>query len=412
MRLQRGLVLALGVAAVSAACAAGSTGGTAAPAAAAATMSDVTCTGATPSAATRTAQGALNRTMLPGMKPETQAPYYQQAITAVQAEMTNPYNLFIAGQAHAGLGHYAAADSAFAQAVQLCPGFAEDVREARRGAYTTAFNAAVASLNANDTATAITGFNNAITVFPAGSDALFNLGLLYYQTGDPAHAVQYYNRTLTALRTPEDTTEATRLQAVETRGNVLMGLLGSGSAYFQKDQFGPAADVFRSITQADPNSRDAWYNLALALYKQNRFADLLPVAQRLTQIDPLNYNAQIILFNAYKGLADAAGTNRNDPNRNLALSTLAAADSLPVQVEGVRVENNAGTARLTGTAVGGKTPAGRPVSLEFTFYGATGRLGAQTVTFNAPAKDQRANFEVSLPTTVPATSFSYRVTAR
>ncbi|HET6764686.1 MAG TPA: tetratricopeptide repeat protein [Longimicrobiaceae bacterium] len=401
MSMTRGVVLAACVAAVSAACAAGAAGG-AKPVTSASGIPDVTCPGVAPTAATRTAQTALNRTLIPGMRAETAAPFYQQALTAVQPEMDNPYNAFIAGQAYAGLGQYARADSAFTRTTRACAAFGTEVGTERSRAYGMAFNAGVAALNAGDTATAITRFTQAIAVNPGQSDALFNLGLLYSNTGDLGHAVQYYRQALAAVGTAADTS------AVETRSNVMMGLLAAGTTYFQKDQFAQSADVFRTITAADGNNRDAWYNLGLALYKQNRWADLVPVAQRIVQIDPLNYNARIILFNAYKGLADASSARVN-PDRQRALDALRAADGLPVQVEGVRVENTGGTARVTGTIVGATTPAGRPVSLEFTLYGATGRLGSQTVTVTAPAKDAKANFQLSLPTNVPATSFSYRI---
>jgi tetratricopeptide (TPR) repeat protein len=406
MRFARGLVLALGLAAVSGACAAGSTGGsTAKPTASG--LPQVTCSVAASTAA-QTAQAAYNRTLIPNMRPEVAAPYYQQALTAAQADPSNPFSTFLAGQAYVGLNQLAAADTAFRKTVELCPGFAEEVSNARKGAFQTAYNAAVTALGAHDTATAIAGFSRAASIYDRSPDVYLNLGVLYGQTGDLARAVQYYRQSLNTQAEPDTTAEG-RTGAAETRTNAIIGLIGAGGQFFQKENYTGAADVFRTVTQLDPNSRDAWYNLGLALYKQERWSDLVPVARRIVQVDPLNYNAQIILFNAYKGMADAAGTNRNDPNRQNALSTLAHADSMPVQVEGIQVANAAGNARITGTVVGAKAPAGRPVTLEFTVYGPSGALGKQTVTVNAPAKDAKAPFELTVPTTSPATSFSYRL---
>ena len=406
MRFARGLVPALGIAAVTAACAAGSTGGsTAKPSASG--LPQVTCSVAAGTSA-QTAQGALNRTMIPGIRAEVAAPFYQQALTAAQQDPANPFNTYIMGQAYVGMNQFAQADTAFRRTVELCPGFAEEVGNARKAAYQTAYNAAVTALQAHDTATAIAGFTRAAGLYDRSPDVYFNLGVLYSQTGDLARSVQYYRQALNTQADPDTTAEG-RAAAAEMRANAIIGLVNAGGQFFQKENYTGAVDVFRTVTQLDPNSRDAWYNLGLALYKQSRWSDLVPVAQKIAQIDPLNYNGQIILFNAYKGLADAAPNDRNNPNRQNALRVLAFADSMPVQIEGIQVANNAGTARVSGTVVGAKAPAGRPVTLEFTLYGATGRLGTQTVTVNAPVKDAKAPFELTLATPVPATSFSYRL---
>jgi tetratricopeptide (TPR) repeat protein len=190
MRFARGLVPALGIAAATAACAAGSTGGGSTPKPSSSGLPQVTCSVAAGTSA-QTAQGALNRTMLPGIRPEVAAPFYQQALTAAQTDPANPFNTYIMAQAYVGMNQFAQADTAFRRTVELCPGFADEVAGARRSAYQTAYNAAVASLQAHDTATAIAGFTRAIGLYDRSPDAIFNLGVLYSQTGDVARAVQY-----------------------------------------------------------------------------------------------------------------------------------------------------------------------------------------------------------------------------
>jgi len=200
---------------------------------------------------------------------------------------------------------------------------------------------------------------------------------------------------------------------METRAGVLSGLVAVGVQHFQANRFGEAAQVFGEVHRADPNHRDAWYNHALALYKAERWQDLIPVASRVVQIDPLNYNARIILFNAYKGLSDAAKTARNTSvetaNRQQALATLTAADALPVQVDQVQTRLEEGSATISGQVTGGTARAGTPVRMDFTFYGPTGPVGTQSVTVNAPAKEATAPFTVTLNTTTPVTGWSYRV---
>ena len=96
-------------------------------------------------------------------------------------------------------------------------------------------------------------------------------------------------------------------------------------------------------------------------------------------------------------------------NRDLALSTLTAADRLPVQMQTAQLSTTGSQARIAGTVLGATARAGNPINLEFTFYGPAGAVGTQRVTVNAPAKEEPANFEVVLPTTAPVTGYSYRV---
>jgi tetratricopeptide (TPR) repeat protein len=276
----------------------------------------------------------------------------------------------------------------------------------------TVFNTGVEAFNRQDTAAALAQWSTAATLYDRFPQAAFNQAVVYAGRNDPARAAAAYRTTLAALeRTPADT--ATAAEMAEMRASSMSGLVGVGAQLFAANQFAQAAEIFNEVHRADPNNRDAWYNHALSLYKLERWQDLVPVATRLVQIDPLNYNGRIILFNAYKGLSDAAKTARNTAvettNRQLALSTLTAADALPVQINELQLTTLEGGARLAGTVTGATANAGTPVRLEFTFFGPTGPVGTQTVTVNAPAKSATTPIEVRINTTSPVTGWSYRV---
>jgi len=417
MNMQRGgLLAALGIAAVAAACASTGTGGAVATAptggvSGARSLPQVTCAAGPPAATLQAAaaQAALNRTMLPLSAADKQAAYttaLQQAEAGTAADANNPYHYFLAGEAHAGLGHPAEAARAFSRTLELCPGFASDVSDARSAAAEAAFEAGLAAYQAGDTATALAQWSAVPQLDSVRTDAWFNQGVVYMQRGDMVRAVENYRRVLAAPVVAGDTSAANR------RGTALTALVSAGASLFQQDKFREAHDVFSQLRTMDPNNRDAVYNDALALYKMERWADLAPVAARLTQMDPLNYNAQIILFNAYKGLSEAAKA-RNDAatertNRDLALRTLTLSDSLPVQVSDVSVAQTATGITISGTVTGQSARAGTPIQLEFTATNAQGPVGTATVTVAAPAKDQTAKFEVAITTTAPATSWRYR----
>lgn len=408
MRFQGRLFLVLGATAVAGACAAAGTGTGGATAGGAGAFPSVTCAEGvptTPSAAAVTAQ----RSLLLGRSQEA----FTGAQAAATAEAGNPQNQFLLGQAAVAVGNFEEADRAWDRAAELCPGFEADIASERERAWATAFQAGLEAYQANDTATAVASWQRANQLYTGRPDAFYNLGVLYSQRGDLAQADRMYREAIAIVdRMPADTSAAEMTARAETRQNSLAGLLSLGARQFQAEQYAPAIEIFRYLTGLDQNNRDAWYNYALALYKQERWDDLVPIAQRVTQIDPLNENARIILFNAYKGQAEAAGAARNTARQrevqNQALRVLEEVEALPVFVDEIRFESpEGGQPVLTGKVVGNKASAGQQVTLNFTFYGPRGQVGTQSATVAAPAKGQSANFQVPLPAGQVVTSFSY-----
>jgi tetratricopeptide (TPR) repeat protein len=420
MKIERGLILAAGIAVASACASAGTTGGGGAAAgptvAASSALPQVQCAAGAPTvtAQATAAQAALNRTLI--LQGAAQTPFYntamEQARAGIAADANNPLHYFLLAQAALGTNNYAAADSAFRRTVTLCPQFASEVNPQRERAAQMVFNAGVESFNRQDTAQALAQWEQAGRLNEAMPQAYFNQAVVYAGRNDHARAATAYRAALAALeRVTPDTSNAAEL--VETRAGSLSGLLNAGAHFFSVNDFARAGEMFAEVHRLDPNHRDAWYNHALSLYKLERWQELVPVASRLVQIDPLNYNARIVLFNAYKGISDAAKASRNTAvetaNRNLAVSTLQAADSLPVQVDETQLSTRDDGARLTGVVKGGIARAGTPIRLNFTFFGPSGPVGTQSITVNAPAKDASTPFEVAMPTTQPVTGYSYRV---
>jgi tetratricopeptide (TPR) repeat protein len=423
MKIERGLILAAGIAVVSACATAGTTAGTgsaaervAAGAASASSLPQVQCPAGAPTATAQAtaAQAALNRTLV--VQGAAQTPFFntamEQARAGIAADANNPLHYYLLGQAALGTNNYAAADSAFRRTVELCPQFAGEVNPLRERAAQMVFNAGVEAFNRQDTAVALAQWAQAARLHDAMPQAHFNQAVVYAGRNDHARAAAAYRAALATLeRMPADSANAAEI--AETRASSLSGLLNAGAHFFATNEFARAGELFSEVHRMDPNHRDAWYNHALALYKLERWQELIPVATRLVQIDPLNYNARIILFNAYKGISDAAKASRNTTlettNRNLAVSTLAAADSLPVQLDQVQLSIREDGARISGTVQGAAARAGTPIRLNFTFFGPSGPVGTQSVTVSAPAKDATTPFEVLLPTTSPVTGYSYRV---
>ncbi|HEX5725230.1 MAG TPA: hypothetical protein VFX98_07170 [Longimicrobiaceae bacterium] len=413
--MDRGLVSALVAAAVTAACASsGGGGGGPAPRANAGTLPQVACTGATATPQALAAKGALDRSYI--VQGDAKTPFFQtalqQAQAGIQADPQNPHHHFLAAEAQLGLNDLAGADASLDRVVQLCPEYAAEVAPVRDQGWATAFQAGLDAYGQGDTTRAIAAWESAAAFDDKRIDTFYNLAVVHGQRGDVEASVRNYRRVLETMETAPADTGTAAAERAEMRANALAGMVSAGATLFGQDEFQESGELFALVTRVDPNNRDAWYNHALALYKLSRWQELVPVATRLVQIDPLNYNGRIILFNAYKGLSDAAKasgqTAVETTNRNLALRTLEEADALPVHVEQVTIANSESGARLNGTVKGAAAAAGTPVQLEFTFFGPAGEVGRQTVTVSAPVKDQTASFEVSLETG-PVTAYAYRV---
>jgi tetratricopeptide (TPR) repeat protein len=225
-------------------------------------------------------------------------------------------------------------------------------------------------------------------------------------------AVRHYRQALEIQeRMPPTTDRARAMERLETRAQIINGIMAAGAQHFQDHRYEQAANAFRDVTRIEPNSRDAWYNLALALYQLERWNDLEPVAERVVELDPLNYNARVILFNAHRGMAAEAppGTPAEHEATARGLATLEAADALPVQIDGISLSGGVDTpVRIVGAATD-SGQAGAPVTLEFAVYGASGELGSAITTIERPGPDATLPFSVSIRTAEPVTGWRYRL---
>jgi tetratricopeptide (TPR) repeat protein len=202
---------------------------------------------------------------------------------------------------------------------------------------------------------------------PTNIEAQSNLAVALARQGRTAEAQEIYGRLM----------QDPNLTSVD--------LFNVGVALFQAENYQQAAGAFRRYTEALPNSRDGWYNYANALYAQNAWRDLVPVAQRLVQLDPLNENSALILARAYR----ETGQNQQ------ALRALQDNEAHPVHVEELEFRPGAQRAVINGRVAGNQAAAGSPVQLRFTFFNETGGVtGTETVTVQAPARGASARFEV------------------
>jgi hypothetical protein len=175
-------------------------------------------------------------------------------------------------------------------------------------------------------------------------------------------------------------------------------LFNIGVSLFNAEQPASAAQAFGRVTALVPNHRDAWFNQANALYDAAAWTELVPVAQRLNQLDPLSETGGLIQARAHREL------NQNDQ----ALQVLTRVEMLPIFVEDLQIGPAGDGTVVRGRAEGNAAAAGTPVRLRFTFYAENGQeVGSETVSVAAPASEQSTTFEVRVAQ--PAFGFRYEV---
>jgi DNA-binding SARP family transcriptional activator len=113
---------------------------------------------------------------------------------------------------------------------------------------------------------------------------------------------------------------------------------------------------------------------------------IVPIADELIAIDPLNQNTALIVARALR----EAGEN------DRALATLERIEALPVFVESMQLQPAGERTTLRGQVIGNSAAAGTPIQLRFTFYNDSAQAGTETVTVNAPAAEQTRDFQVQI----------------
>jgi tetratricopeptide (TPR) repeat protein len=158
--------------------------------------------------------------------------------------------------------------------------------------------------------------------------------------------------------------QALEQQIVKAGGTVAAGgggAAGAGSAdlmnigvnFYNEKKYPQAAEAFAKVLAAEPNNRDALFNLTNTYLALKDGPKLLETAQKLSALEPLNENSLKLVGEGYK----QAG--KVDEAVKIAEQVLA----LPVDVRITDFQSDGKSATLTGTATGrqAQTPAGKPI---------------------------------------------------
>lgn len=419
MKIDRGLLGTLAVAALGAACASAGGAGAGGGAGPRTTVQlpPVTCStgrlAATPAADSAAGRLALMVTVADSARGGQYRLVRQQAGRAIAADPGNAYGYYLAGRAAIELADYADADSLLRRSVELCPELGDyEVTQLRRGTAGQVVERGSALVQSGDTTGAAAAWQTALTLDPNSYPAEFYLGLVAFNRQNTEEAVRRWQRVVQIIdQLPADSSAEVTQARLETRGNTLNALVLASAQYLNRQQSAQAAELLTELTRQLPNNSDAWYNYALALNNLQRYTQLVPVAQRATEIAPLSYGAWILYYNAYAGQSQAATQAGNTAQAGelgrQARQVSSRSEALPVQLEQISIDTEGANTLIRGTAVGSGSTA--PVQVEFTLHGASGELGRGTVTITPPARDQQSRFELTIANSAPVLGMTYRV---
>jgi tetratricopeptide (TPR) repeat protein len=127
-------------------------------------------------------------------------------------------------------------------------------------------------------------------------------------------------------------------------------LYDAGVQAYAAEQYEQAVKLMELGEKGNPYLRPGLFNLANAYWKNNQFDKMVPVAHKLTAIDPDNPDNFQLLAIGYQGLAKAA----TDPQAKKAYTDsvskyVVASDKIPVKVNFTAFTNDSTTHTLEGT---------------------------------------------------------------
>jgi tetratricopeptide (TPR) repeat protein len=366
--------------------------------------------------------------------PERRRPHFEQAIAKVreglQRTPDNAKLYLLLGQAQAGLGEYAAADSAFTRALQMHPPYAEEIEIERRSAWNELFNQGVEYMGAEQLDQAIEAFEMANRMHSGMPEAFLNLGSLYIHQNRFDDAIRVYEGVLSAVNGPmaaeldEELRAAWSAYGELARINTALVLGGQGVGHFQDENYRGAADAFKRAAEANPYGRDYRFNYAQALYAQSRrlteertdetpaerraeierelrtlLDELQAAVERVAAIDPLNDQLNLLMVEAHRGRASMVPEAERGEWQQRTLAALQRQEALRLTVDNLQVTAQGGTAQITGELRNVSAEAGTPITLRVTLLSINGAtIGTETITINAPEPEATTTFEASVAT--------------
>jgi len=221
-------------------------------------------------------------------------------------------------------------------------------------------------------APAIDALKECLAAYPGELDAATTLATLYGQSGHAAQAAAVFDSLV-----------------VHSKDLDPDALFGPGTRMVGQGLYGPAARALTLGLAKNPYRRDALFSLAVAYYQLHDSTALLPTAQRLLALDPLN--------RASLKLVAAGWDFRRQRDSTKAYVARADAD-LAVEITVLSFVPDSEGAALSAAATNLKAAPSNPLHVTFEFLDPAGQVIAtqtQDVPAMSPRQSQTFDLKVS-----------------
>lgn len=122
-----------------------------------------------------------------------------EALLSIEADPQNAKGYLLAGQAAVGVGNWVQADTMFDRALEMYPGYADQIMSEREQGWVTAYNAGIEQVNAENIEAARDLFAAADQLYQARPEARMNLGWANMRLGNSEGAIEAYRGALEIL---------------------------------------------------------------------------------------------------------------------------------------------------------------------------------------------------------------------
>ncbi len=239
-----------------------------------------------------------------------QAQGYRSALDEIMQglanETDNPEAYLHLGIAHAALGNYMSADSAFDRAEALYPEYLTQEEGGtqiyRLNGWITAYNEAVGFVDAQDAAAAVEYFQLANALYDKRAEAYINAGGQMVGLGDLEGSIENFRMAIAVIDSPDGDPgdDATRQAWDEQFWPTAHFNLGQVLGMLERHD--EAVTVYETLLEREPDNAQARSSLALALTRTGQGGSAVTIFDEILASDdaaPLDYfNAGVSLYGA------------------------------------------------------------------------------------------------------------------
>lgn len=402
-------------------------------------------------------EGAVDKLTTAGETedPEAQRALFAEALEDLQSEIqddSDPTALWLAAEAHIGLGEFEAADALLVRFVGANPACKERSDNSRFNAWATAYNEAIQNYQAGDQQGSLEAFLKA-NVIKKDSRAFNNAGLLYQNLGDQEAAIEQFRGAVEAddpsdqardaslnlaeaLRSVDRGDEAVEMlrQFAESHPDDLMAELNYAVALTMAGDPTAAQPTFTKLLARDDLTVDQWNQVGVGLYEAEAFGDAVTAFQKARELNPYDRDALNNLatsaleagdlemaaelgsllverypydFDAYTLLANAASQG-DDAAR--ALQMIQERGKLTFSLENVQLRERGEAAYVVeGLVMGRSDEVGGQVTVPIEFLNQQGEVAAtEQLQLVVPANGETEIFQVELTSDQPIAGFRFQ----